>query len=1526
MSAAEPCDNSSNANQASANNYVPVHARRSPANIHALLSPNDDTYRKFNAPDEPLNREPFDLELLERFPDFVRRHLMNYHPLLHPGCAFMKRLVTMTEGTEEEEKRKSWVLLPEEQPEQIRGQLGSPWTTADYLRSATEAEQRSQRTPWGDVLPDAKPIQPNRLIDIEIRNAARGAAISYKNSPEGRKVLANAAKKAAAAEKAAAVPTASVGNGTTAAPKVLDPSEGATSVAPSASDVGAASGLASASNYGAVAMESIPKERGGTSGGEPSEEGEICETDEHGRKVKTSTTAAAVTPPPPVQQNPVPRLMLRRSPDGAAPARPRNHAFPPIFMMTSSGRPQFSTPSMVQAIRFFSPYLTPLPRDEDLSTNFVDYHRYSIRQDKVWSFIDNILQNSSVLSLEAMLLSANCFGRDSTEMAFKCLLTKTNKGKAKADVISPLQTLFVIWPDHVLQMADQTCRCSTAPGTGRMQGQQLPVDNSKRPEVMTAVAIINLVRRFGDCIRTSEQLGELKTEFGVDWYELCGRSVGIAKRYNLDSLSRACFYARAQLDNIQTVQGYAADSLVEQLTADANLGESAPNSGAKYSDSLVQRSHQGRDQPQPQQPQPQLAMSPMDHPAPNRVSALDLPELEKRDWMLKPPKYHPCKFFQRLNFCKNGPDCRYAHVYRPPHPLPNEVPTESLLHLLYSERNISLTTRDLVVMSAPGNDEKLWFTAALRCPIDQTIYNATGGVNGHLSIQGVYFYPTAREAIAAVAGIAVLAMANEEEIREYGLLAFPSTYMHSEPPPPPPLPPPPQQQQEQHACRQAPPVAEATSYAQPSHQTGKSAELAHAPSPSRQTSHASSFSFSELVPPSERVRQQQSSVSAGGSEAAPIDNATSFEKDALFAVQILEPAREKRVEPAEAYPYPLPEERKKPASVSTSEEKKQAGESPATNAAVAKWTSIPRKAETMPRSSAKVASAEKRSPVEAPQIGSRITLEDAELLNSPLLEKIRQAQDSQQGDGYSKTTATSVPALADQTAKNLWPEASASEAKAQRVAAATAAAALEEANSAIDERTKAEAVKAAMKEKAKAEKAKTKAAKAAAKAQAQREAEEKKRLDMEKRRLKNETKAKAEAEAASIAAATKSSAAKKAKAKAEKSKVAKPPQKQRAAAAASAIHRPPEIERRKPRQTLFSKLPPRRLEYHRLKSAKRPSSGIPISSTAVAGENSSETGHMEIIPYWDTLGSCRLDSSVFHWTNPNNGSANPSPNPFGYDKKLGRAYYSSFVLHGKKFNVGDYIIRTEYDGEDILRIVGAFQATKSFLGRWGGGNDWEKQKASEEIQKRGHPYILTAPLVTKASLAKAKPGRKRKAAETDEEIVISTEHGSSIFPLPQWLGEAQDGGYRKIRVHVSCTGLNGMETDYVVGDDAIEGSAKAPKKGKKGGRGKKKSQFGDSFVCKDAVVPEASTTVGLNSHQFELLTASPDTLLNSHIADLWDSRFKATQVQMITRDRSMDEDLFSEGKMVQFQYTGQSSDDSDSFDDEESAAEESDMD
>ena len=163
---------------------------------------------------------------------------------------------------------------------------------------------------------------------------------------------------------------------------------------------------------------------------------------------------------------------------------------------------------------------------------------------------------------------------------------------------------------------------------------------------------------------------------------------------------------------------------------------------------------------------------------------------------------------------------------------------------------------------------------------------------------------------------------------------------------------------------------------------------------------------------------------------------------------------------------------------------------------------------------------------------------------------------------------------------------------------------------------------------------------------------------------------------------------------------------------ANSIKKPPAIERNRirPRQSLFCQLPRCRMKYLQHKSLRKPSSGIPISSTSGAGENSSEKGHMEIIPYWDTLGSCRLDSNVFRWANANQSNSS-SPAPIGYDKKLGRVYYSSFTLHGRHYKVGDFIVRTEYGSDEAIRIVGAFQATKSFLGRWGGGVDWENQKA-----------------------------------------------------------------------------------------------------------------------------------------------------------------------------------------------------------------------
>eukprot|EP00957_Ditylum_brightwellii_P034656 2627256-Ditylum_brightwellii.AAC.1 len=52
-----------------------------------------------------------------------------------------------------------------------------------------------------------------------------------------------------------------------------------------------------------------------------------------------------------------------------------------------------------------------------------------------------------------------------------------------------------------------------------------------------------------------------------------------------------------------------------------------------------------------------------------------------------------------------------------------------------------------------------------------------------------------------------------------------------------------------------------------------------------------------------------------------------------------------------------------------------------------------------------------------------------------------------------------------------------------------------------------------------------------------------------------------------------------------------------------------------------------------------------------------------------------------------------------HDKELGRVYFPFFSLHGTTFNVGDFVEK-KLKGEshvELFRIVGAYQATKSFL-------------------------------------------------------------------------------------------------------------------------------------------------------------------------------------------------------------------------------------
>ena len=663
-----------------------------------------------------------------------------------------------------------------------------PWTVADYRNSAIEAERRAQRTSWGDLIPNAKTIKPNRLIDIEIRNAARAAALSYKSVHEKR--TADAAKKKRKKKKTEEEVEE-------AEKRKKKKKKEAVAIA----QVNAA--LDSAATGTSPALEDTDDDE--------EEEGEIVEerqgkpnADSRARiapssalitpnqTTQTDITAASppvllpqAPPPPPVTQNPIPRARKRSSPpcaDGRSmprkpPQQQNQNVFPPIFVMTSSGRPQFSAASMVQAIRFFGPYLTPMPRDEELGGGFVNYQRYSIRQDKLWSFVNNIIQNSSVLSLEAMLLSVDCFGRTSTGMAFRCLLTRRARtdGRTGGDEILPVRTLFVMWLDFVLRMLDQSCRSNTAPGRGRMQGQQVPVDNSKRVEVMTANAIVSLISRFLVCLKSARHLEELKTEFSVDWLDLCNKTLIIAKRYNLEGLFKTCSFALSQLEKVRRMEGDASESLISMLSA-APSKKAVPAAVADHEaeEVALQFDETWQSQAASAHRDKAIRCPPGDGvvagaPANAHVSASTLPEFERPDWMLVgAKKFHQCNFFDRNNFCKFGAQCRYAHIYRPPMPLPDNAPSESLLHFIYAyERGCPLRPTDFHVVSKAGADGRMWHTVALLCPKDGIIYHSAGGLGGHVSAQGVHFYSTVREAMAAVAGIIISALRDVEAISNY---------------------------------------------------------------------------------------------------------------------------------------------------------------------------------------------------------------------------------------------------------------------------------------------------------------------------------------------------------------------------------------------------------------------------------------------------------------------------------------------------------------------------------------------------------------------------------------------------------------------------------------------------------------------------------------------------------------------------------------------------------------------------------------
>eukprot|EP00978_Attheya_sp_CCMP212_P035825 scaffold158261_cov62-Attheya_sp.AAC.1 len=210
----------------------------------------------------------------------------------------------------------------------------------------------------------------------------------------------------------------------------------------------------------------------------------------------------------------------------------------------------------------------------------------------------------------------------------------------------------------------------------------------------------------------------------------------------------------------------------------------------------------------------------------------------------------------------------------------------------------------------------------------------------------------------------------------------------------------------------------------------------------------------------------------------------------------------------------------------------------------------------------------------------------------------------------------------------------------------------------------------------------------------------------------------------------------------------------------------------------FKQCLPKRLVYPSAKNASCPNSLIPLSDTIPIPDKSKEadSNTKEYEPecfmhYYDTMGKLHLDPETFHWGTEETTLEDDTF--LAYDQKLGRIYHNSFTLNGASFEVGDFVKQksSSTGTTDFFRVVGAFQATRSFVGVWSDLDRTEKtgskNRRKEEIQKRGHPYMFVLPVHNIAR------GRKSSAWKESELLLGADARFTPghIDMLPHWLGE-----------------------------------------------------------------------------------------------------------------------------------------------------------
>jgi hypothetical protein len=338
-------------------NYLFLHSKRTVQNSHALLSPDPNIVQRYDRPENPLHKVPFDLELVKSFPAFVKQHLSNYHPLFQDTCVFLQSLDS------------SSLVDSSSSPSVI-------WTDEMFRASAEEAEKRGQRSSWGELLvtPETASvmIRPNRLIEIEIAEAAKQAASFQRTNGHDDDDSED-------------------GKGPEHKPSPPSQEQNALVDSDDEDDVP----VRPKRKRHLVDSDDDEHEKDGNSDG-----------DEPRTKKMTATAQS-------MEMDGLDKLGLT---------------------LVSKPSGSYSSSVMVQAIRHLTPYLDPKPGKE-LSGLFSDLVHYTIADSQTAPFIKEVIQVFTLPSLECMLFCVNCLRRGNKAFLKQLFKPSKHDSKAAGGII-----------------------------------------------------------------------------------------------------------------------------------------------------------------------------------------------------------------------------------------------------------------------------------------------------------------------------------------------------------------------------------------------------------------------------------------------------------------------------------------------------------------------------------------------------------------------------------------------------------------------------------------------------------------------------------------------------------------------------------------------------------------------------------------------------------------------------------------------------------------------------------------------------------------------------------------------------------------------------------------------------------------------------------------------------------------------------------------------------------------------------------